>query len=187
EQCSHGAQFRKGFRQLLRLSQYELFVEKSHQGICHNIESQSGDGSDQAPLKHIFFICTFVNMSDPVSYQSGDQTDTELQHKSLRRNCYIYGIHDIRDPHSHCSGNSSVPSAQKKRRQHTESISQMNRCGVSSRHRYLNLQECKYHITESSHKSCLCKFYDHVVLTVHNNCPLFLIFYIDIILSDCAF
>src|SRR5699024_5747388 len=78
KQSSHSAEFCKGLRQFLRLSQNKLLVKISNHRIGYNIKGKSCYRSDHAPLKHIFFICTFVNMSDPVSYQSGDQSDTKL-------------------------------------------------------------------------------------------------------------
>ena len=53
--------------------------------------------------------------------------------------------------------------------QHAECVSYMNGCGISTGHRDLDLQICKWHVAKRCQNRCLRKFYYRLILLFHND------------------
>src|SRR5699024_11720527 len=79
--------------------------------------------------------------------------------KCLGRAGDIDRIHDVCDSHADGSRQSAIEAAQKKRRQDTEGVTDVDRCGISARHRDLYLKIRKRNITKSCQKRCMRQFY----------------------------
>ena len=139
--------FCKCLCQFLWLSQNVLFVEISYDRICNYVKCKSCDRCDHTPFENIFFICTLIDLCNLVCHKTYDQTDTEFQYKGFRCACDINRVHDICNSHSDSSGKSAIYATQKQCCKYAESISNMNGCCVSTRHRDLDLQKCEGYIT----------------------------------------